>query len=442
MKAEDIKKLYVPTTEIHESVAQALQKLDGTLPERYRKRKNVKRFAVVFVIVALLVAFSTVAYATHLFGLMTEPVGKYGIDIRISEDETTASTTSKRYAKPNTTYLPKGCCQLVGNDDNNNPILNTEGVTTYNPNGNYLYTDGNEIWVNFHVYQAETFNEEARYIIDSFEKEYDGHKTVFLTRQFEDNGKQEHYAVKYFEDWGIVVDCYYDNLTELMKIMEGLELQEPEEEAKEHLVPQTIDVSDDPYAGYAFSTRDEIREYRLGETFIWTKQIVNAPSPAYCFKEGECEITVKSVKENDGIMGLDRNNLYFSDDEEWFARWFNNDGSLKTPYNRTDTNYGDGVNTLGHSESKEVNRHFYLVTVEAKNGSFTGQFMTHTGSVLYQEKHLENGAEIYTVGIIADEDELDGFVLSIDSSETLIDDKTQTVVRKNIDTVVPIPVNR
>lgn len=438
MKAEDIKRLYEVSPKLHLSIERALQQLDETSAERYRKQKTVSRFVIAFAVISSLIAFSTVAYATHLFGLLTEPVGKYGLDMHIAEDVTTAS---KRYAKPNPTYLPKGCCQLLGNDDNGNPILNAEGVTSYNPNGNYHYTDGKETWVHFHVYQAESYSEEARYIVDSFEKEYGGHKTVFLTRQFEDNGKQDHYAVKYFEDWGIVVDCYYDNVPELMKMMEGLELQEPEKEAKEHLEPPTIDMSDDPYAGYAFSMKDETREYQIGETFKWTGQIVKAPSPLYSFKEGECEITVKSVKENDGIKGLDRNNLYFPDDEEWCARWFNSDGSLKTPYIRTDTDYGDGVNAFGHSESKEVNRHFYLATVEVKNGSFTGQFMTHVGSVLYQEQRRENGAEIYTVGIIADEDELNDFVLSISSVETIIDDKTQTAVRRSIDTVIPLLVN-
>ena len=442
MKAEDIKRLYEVPPKLHESVVHTLQQLDDASVERYQKRKTVRKFIIAFAVIASVVAFSTVAYATNLFGLLTEPVGKYGIDMRIEKDGTTASTASKRYAKPNPTYLPKGCCQLMGNDENENPILNSESVTSYNPNGNYQYTDGNETWVHFHVYQAESYSEEARYIVDSFEKEYGGHKTVFLTRQFEDNGNQDHYAVKYFEDWGIVVDCYYDNVPELMKIMEGLELQEPEKEAKEHLEPQTIDLSDDPYAGYAFSMEDETRKYQIGETFKWFGQIVNAPSPLYSFKEGECEITVKSVKENDGIKGLDRNNLIFSDNEEWCARWFNSDGSLKTPYIRTDTDYGDGVNALGHSESKKVNRYFYLVTAEVKNGTFTGQFMTYSGSVLYQENHSENGAEIFTVGIVADEDELNDVVLSIASFETVIDDKTQTVVRKSIDTIIPLQVNQ
>lgn len=147
---------------------------------------------------------------------------------------------------------------------------------------------------------------------------------------------------------------------------------------------------------------------------------------------------MKSVKENDGIIGLDRNNLLAPDDAEWYSRYFNNDGSLKTPYIRTELENGDGIDSLGHYGSQEVNRHFYLVAVEVKNGSFNGQFMTNVGGAIYQEQHHENAADIYTVGIIVDEDELDDLVLSITSTETIIDDETQTAIRKNIDTVIPL----
>lgn len=43
-------------------------------------------------------------------------------------------------------------------------------MTSYNPNDNYQYTDGKETWVHFYVYQAESYSEEARYIVDCFEK--------------------------------------------------------------------------------------------------------------------------------------------------------------------------------------------------------------------------------------------------------------------------------
>lgn len=83
MKAEDINKLYMVTPEIHDSVSQALRDLDDKSPVRYRKQKIVKRFAVVLAVVILLAAFTTAAYATHLFGFLTERVGKYGVNMQI-----------------------------------------------------------------------------------------------------------------------------------------------------------------------------------------------------------------------------------------------------------------------------------------------------------------------------------------------------------------------
>ena len=259
-----------------------------------------------------------------------------------------------------------------------------------------------------------------------------------MTQQFEDNGEKQYHAAEYFDEWDTVVVGYCVNQEELAKIMEHLDL----EEDSNYVEPETKAIDDDPYAGYAFSMEEETREYQLGETITWTSQIVNAPSPEYSFSEGECEITVKSVRENNGIKGLDKSTLMAPDDVEWYSRYFNPDGSLKTPYTRTDREGGDGISSLGHISSQEVNRHFYLVTVEVTNGSFTGQFMSNAGGAIYQEQHHKNEADIYTVGIVADEDELDGLALSISSTETVIDDKTQTAIRKNIDTVIPLLVKQ
>lgn len=452
MKGEDIKQLYQVSSEAHKSIEHTLRQLGDASSEHYKRRRKVQRLMVALAVIALSIVLSTAAYATKLFGLLAEPVGKYGLDLQIVQAtadsaQTQVAPTEKKYAMPKPNYLPKGCCQLIGEDEDLHELLNSEGVTSYNSNGNYKYTDGNNVWVLFHVYQAEEYHEEARYIVDSFEREYNGHKTVFLTRQFEDNGEQEHYAVKYFEDWGFVVDCYFHDMTELMKIMEGLELQEPEEEAADYLELPTVDISDDPYAGYAVSMTEEERVYQLGETFSWSHQIVDAPSPIYSFKDGEYEITVTSVKEHDGVKGLDKSKLLAPNDEEWFARYFNSDGSLKTPYIRTDTDHGDGVDSLGHSESKEVSRRFYLVTIEVKAieesyGGFNGQFMTSAGGAIYRDKCDENGTDIFTIGVAADQDETDGLALLIPSKETVIDEKTETVAFKEIRTVVPLMVDQ
>ena len=447
MKAEDIKKLYEVSPKIQESIEYTLRQLDGSSIKRSQRRRITRRFVIAFAVIALLVAFSSVAYATKMFGLLIEPVGKYGLDIQVEQSSTESVTAAKRHAKPTPTYLPKGCCQILDNNEDDTNVLGDEGVTVYNPNGNYIYTNSKdaygepgEAWVHLFMHEADGFHENALYIVDRSETEYDGHKTVFLTRQFEDNGEKDYYAFKYFEDWGYVAEVYYDNMSELMKIMEGLELQEADDYVEAPTLDES-DVSNGPYDDYAFSMDYETREYKLGETFSWSQQIVRAPLPEYSYNDGECEITVKSVKENDGIKGLDKNNLIY-DDEEWYSRYFNSDGGLKTPYTRTNRNNGDGTDTLGHTRQQEIKRLFYLVTVEVKNGSFNGQYMTNAGGVLYQEQQNKDGAEIYTIGVVVDEDEQTELALSISSFETVIDDKTQTAVRKDVDTVVPLFVNQ
>ena len=430
MKAEDIKQLYEVSPNLHESIEYTLHQLDSTSVERYRKRRSVRRFVIAFVVIASLVAFSTVAYATNLFGLLTKPVGKYGLDMHVVRESTPDTNEKPKHVKLKLGYIPEGYKQI---EDENGFV---------EPN-KYSYggKSKSDRWgFSFLIYSSDQYKTTETYIIETIEETVNGHKIVFMTQQFEDNGKKQYLAAEYFDEWDTVVVGYCVNQEELAKIMEHLNL----EEDTDYVEPKTktIDYDDDPYAGYAFSMGEETREYQLGESFTWTSQIVNAPSPEYSFSEGECEITVKSVRENDGIKGLDRSNLMAPDDEEWYSRYFNPDGSLKTPYTRTDIKSGDGINSLGHNDSQEVNRHFYLVTAEVTNGSFTGQFMSNAGGAIYQEQHHKNGTDVYTVGVVADEDELDGLALSIFSSETVIDDKTHTAVRKTIDTVIPLLVNQ
>lgn len=350
--------------------------------------------------------------------------------MRVVEESVPDTTEKPKHVKLKLGYVPEGYKQI---EDEN-------GFVEPNKYG-YGGKSTSDRWgVSFLIYSADQYSATETYITETTEKTVNGHKIVFMTQQFEDNGKKQYLAAEYFDEWDTVVVGYCVNQEELAKIMEHLDL----EEDTNYDEPETkaIDDDDDPYAGYAFSMGEETREYQLGETFTWISQIVNAPSPEYSLSEGECEITVKFVKENAGIKGLDRSNLMAPDDEEWYARYFNNDGSLKTPYTRTDVEVGDGINSLNHNDSQEVSRHFYLVTIEVTNGSFTGQFMSNAGGAIYQEQHHENKADVYTVGIVADEDELGDLALSISSTETVIDDKTQTVIRKNIDTVIPLLVKQ
>lgn len=431
MKAEDIKRLYDITPKLHKSIVNTLQRLDDASVERYQKRKSVRRFIIAFAVIASVVAFSTVAYATNLFGLLTEPVGKYGLDMHVVKESTSDTAKKSNHIKLKLGYIPEGYEQIKDENGFVEPNKYSYGGESITDRWGFTFL----------IYTgADSYNRTETYIVESRETIVNGHKIIYMTQQFEDNGDKQYLAAEYFDNWDTVVVGYCGNHDELVKIMEHLDLEEDMDYVEPE--PETFDPNYDPYADYAFSMEDETREYQLGETFTWSWQIVDAPSPLYSFKEGECEITVKSIRENDGIKGLDRNNLLAPDDAEWYSRYFNSDGSLKTPYIRTELENGDGIDSLGHYGSQEVNRHFYLVTLEVKNGSFTGQFMTNVGGAIFQEQHRENGADIYTVGVIADEDELDDLVLNIPSKETVIDDNTHTIVQKDIDTVIPLSVER
>ena len=432
MKADDIKKLYKVTPELHDSIEQTLRQLNEASTKRYRKRRNIRRAAVSFAVAALLAAFTTVSYATKLFGtLKTERIGRYGFNFQITA--TPDSSENNTHVKPDPEYLPKGFRQIIDKADFYAP----EGAVIYDPYGNYTYTDGTDNYVHFFVKDASEFQEEGTYIVDCTEHWFNGHKTVLCTKQYKDNGEKYYFAIEYFEDTGYVVVCECNSKTELQKIMEHLKLQE----ADDYTEPVTIDFGDDKTADYAVTVKNERVSRPFGKAFIWT--------PYSYYQHNEYSILVKSIKEVDGSNGLDRENFFApSDDDEWYSRFFNSDGSLKTPYIRTSYGEGDGIDTIGHIEEKEVERHFYLVTVEASaygdtKEKFNSQFMTDGyGGVIYQETHYKNGTETIILGVVADGDELDKLALLLNSMELTIDDKKKTVVRREIETVIPLPAGQ
>lgn len=432
MKTEEIKRLYQVTSRFHERVADTLNQLDDASFMRYRRKRTVKQLAVAFAVIVLLATFSSAAYATNLFGLLTEPVGKYGLNMQIV-GATPDSSEDKKRVKPNPRYLPQGFRQIV---DKTDLRTLTEGVTVYDPNGIYIYSDGSADDIRFFVFDENDFQVEGTYIVDYSEEWYNGHKTVFYTRQFQTNGEKYYNAIEYFEDWGYAVVCECGNSRELKAIMKDLELQE----AEDYTEPMTIDTDDDLTSNYAYSIETERVQRQFGKAFIWTQQ-------TYYSKHNEYEITVKDIQENNGMKGLDREKL-ISQDDEWYARYFNYDGSLKTPYTRTNFGEGDGINTIGRMDKEEVERHFYLVTVEIKafggtTERFTGQFTTDGyGGVIYQDLQDRNKTDTVTLGIIADEDELDQLALNLHSMEIITDDIAKTVVRRDIDTVIPLSVGQ
>ena len=103
MKGEDIKLLYQVSSEAHKSIEHTLRQLGDTSGEHYKRRRKVQRLMVAFAVIALSIVLSTAAYATKLFGLLAEPVGKYGLDLQIVQAtadsaQIQVAPTEKKYA--------------------------------------------------------------------------------------------------------------------------------------------------------------------------------------------------------------------------------------------------------------------------------------------------------------------------------------------------------
>ena len=220
MKAEDIKRLYEVSPKLHESIVNTLQQLDETSVESYRKQQSARRFIVAFAVIASVVAFSTVAYATNLFGLLTEPVGKYGLDMHVVRESTPDTAEKPKHVRLKLGYVPEGYEQIKDENGFTEPNKYSYGGKPISDRWGFsflIYTD------------ADSYNVTETYIVESEEKTVNGHKIVFMTQQFEDNGNKQYLAAKYFDDWDAVVVGYCVNQGELAKIMECLDLEEDTE---------------------------------------------------------------------------------------------------------------------------------------------------------------------------------------------------------------------
>ena len=108
MKTEDLQNAYTnPPEDFHNAVLSSLYKLDTKAPARYKKRR-VMRVAVVCAIVAALGSFTAVAAATNFFGLFSEPVGKFGLHVGVTEEATASASETLKAVKMKFGYMTEG----------------------------------------------------------------------------------------------------------------------------------------------------------------------------------------------------------------------------------------------------------------------------------------------------------------------------------------------
>lgn len=356
MKINDLKNIYSkPPKEFHNSLLRSLNKLEDKTPVRYSKRRKTIKIALACAIIAALGTFTTVASATNLFGLLVQPVGKYGLNIKFEKQATDVTEQKKVNLKLG--YVPKDYDFPEGLDS----ISSTNGIVNLaHPNnmGLSLFYKGDVYSgkeYTFYIAGVDYYNaseDGLNCVVESEETEYNGHQTIVATRKpYENKNEYQYVAVEYFENWGYVVKCVSQDRDELIKIMENLNLEEntnyvePETENHEYkVIWQSFD-------------NETFSFYEIGESFD-LGTTADGKSNALTAK-------VTSVEERFNSEGLDY--LKFNHDGPYNVhdRYFDDNGKLMTPYTREERIHsGDGVNSLDERKDITVDRHFYIVNYE------------------------------------------------------------------------------
>ena len=345
MKTEDLQNAYPnPPEDFHNAVLSSLYKLDVQSPVRYKKRR-VMRVAVVCAIVAALGSFTAVAAATNFFGLFSEPVGKFGLHVGVTEEATASASDSLKAVKMKFGYMTDGFEEL--------PHMPTDVSKFRNTN------DENSPHYVFSLEPAKDFDNIVKYVIDSEEKVVNGHKLIFTTRQLTEEGESDYSAVMYFEDWGYVVWSFAYNgaeKDELLKIMQNLSLEEDTDYVPEttssDMVRSDLDLK---RREYDWTVNTEFTMHKLGEAFQWGHEA----------RSHDFTVKVTSIKEQTGTNGIPSECFnWITDYSLIYSDYFDGNGKLITPYTRHDSTDADGVNSQRKTWDTQDDRHFFTVTVE------------------------------------------------------------------------------
>lgn len=310
----------------HNAVLDAFQEIE--VMSKSTKQTNKSRVLKVVAVAAvsgILLSISAFAY-TEISNWL-EKTGRYSATVNNSEID---YAESPEYAKIELGYLP-------------------DGITELEPP--YKYDYNGDAGLSFNIFRmgSERKNE-YKNVISTEKTSFGENEAEILTL----NENKMSLALIYFEEKGVVVECYFDNhipKDELNKILSNLKVVEATEDDA-----LTYDYESVPHS----------------EAFV-----PDAPQTEKIIKQGEiCEngwdfetnayYNIKIVKAEvlDNINGIDKNNIRSTEE---FSEMVNEDGTLKG-YNREEIIYGDGINSIDTiKDVKFVDRKLVAVTIEATN---------------------------------------------------------------------------
>ena len=446
MKLNDLKNLYPIPPDAHNTIIRTLNAAGDPQSEPIRRKRPLRKLVVAVAIIAALAALTAVGYAADFFGLRAERVGKYGLDLTITEDSSQPS--EKKRVRPIIGYIPEGC-KLVGDEEDGKYWYTTDGKEY-----------GAEISVGVYLTDAREYRDAGRYVVESEELEINGHQAVIGAQQLEADGEKSYFGVEYFEDWGYVAHFSGNNKDELLKFMQGVDLEEDVDYTEPPTSAKMIDPL--PEDDYAFKMRENTRFAEIGQPFGYTEWcwIENGEK-----KPDSFTVTVRSIEKRDSYDGLDRDGFMYG---ERFSEWFDDDNKLITPYIRQDYDFGDsdGLNEqITHTDTL-TERRFMVITVDVTANADTkseGAPITAWATPIIREDgdsydyptgyakaflmyqpadHLtiinwkKGDTRTYTYGILVDDEILDRSCIEFISERYEVDHKAETVEKITENTCV------
>lgn len=453
MKTEDLRNAYQnPPEDFHNALIFSLCKLEEKPRQRYKSRRRAVKISAVCAAVVMLGSVTAAAAATDFFGLFSQPVGKFGLRVGVTEDTTESADKPLKPVKINFGYMTEGF----------EPIPNTDGMK-YSFGGNGEIIPSYSFWIT----PSKDYDYTEEYIIDSEETVVNGRKLILTARQIEEGGPVDYGAIMYFEDWGYVVGAgAYDGAEkqELMKIMRNLNLEEDKdyvpETIPEDMIPSKLDLK---RREYDWKVSDDFTIHKAGEAFEWGREL----------NSNDFTVKVTSIREQSDTEGIPEESFNWTTDYSIiYSDYFDENGSLITPYTRRLFTQADGINTQRRTWDAEDDRHFFVVTVEVTQNtdepfSSFDVFSDMTPVILLKDEdgsYHHNGEEdnygvvqnvlygdvqtvcstpgddintvsmkkgetrVFTYGIVVDDDVLDNAYLRFNSeSEEKIDDSAEMI---------------
>ena len=187
MQGKDLKNAYNSTPKFHKTVEDTLNTLDDSAPTIFAKHRKRKKFAFAFALIFLILSTTVVGAYTEFFGLFSERVGNYGLNITVETQTEKEQKTSVTGVTLDLGYLPDGYKEPYGEEY-------SKDVYKY-----YYGDDESDLRLTFFVTKTENFIFQEKFITNYEETAFDGYKTLFATRKFEDDTQESFIPVKYFD---------------------------------------------------------------------------------------------------------------------------------------------------------------------------------------------------------------------------------------------------